>query len=586
MQKTNLILILIVSFAFAFRIFSINIIPFGFTPDEASFGYDAYSILKTGKDQWGKTLPLTLESFGDYKLPLYTYLTIPSVAVFGLNKFAVRLPNAIVGTLAVLATYLLVQELFFSSKNKSRFSKESISPLTDGYLQPGLVAAFFLTISSWHIMMSRAAFEANLTTFFLAFGSFLFLKGTQNNKYLNWSALILGLNLFAYHSARLVTPLVVLVLIIIYRKDLFHYVGEKTSNRLKLLIPGVIFAIFLLMAFYTLLIGGARRAKDITIFSGALNLASEERFIAVFEGESQKIARIFHNKYGKMSERFASNYLSYFSPNFLFISGPAESTYGMIPGRGVLYWFEIFFLITFLYKLATVADKRPYLFILFWILIAPIPAALTTGPGYAGNRAEVILPALTIASSVGFVWLYYLLRGTVIKYHFSAKILNILIVCMFLTAFSSFMEEYLVISPYKNSKAMLYGNLEISEWLGQNAKDKSHIIISKSLSEPHIYIAFANQWDPTDYQNSTKDWGRYKLENLSFLDQLGTYSLGKYTFTSIDFKKYQNEKDVLLVGKENEFPDGTKALMRFLNPDGTVALMIVEPFSQAYAYSN
>src|SRR3990167_9571166 len=119
----RLLLVLIIFFAFLLRIFAIDVIPVGFTPDEASFGYDAYSILHTGKDQWGHTFPLVLESFGDFKPPLYAYLTMPSVAFFGLNKFAVRLPNALLGTAAVYITYLLVNELQKRVKNQSPTSK-------------------------------------------------------------------------------------------------------------------------------------------------------------------------------------------------------------------------------------------------------------------------------------------------------------------------------------------------------------------------------------------------------------------------------------------------------------------------------
>src|SRR3989304_6475119 len=110
----------ILLFGFFLRFIAIDKIPAGFTPDEASFGYDAYSILNTGKDQWGHTLPLVFESFGDYKSPLYVYITIPSVLVFGLNKFSVRLPNAIIGTLAIYAVYLLVIEIFHNKEEKSK----------------------------------------------------------------------------------------------------------------------------------------------------------------------------------------------------------------------------------------------------------------------------------------------------------------------------------------------------------------------------------------------------------------------------------------------------------------------------------
>ncbi|KKQ43486.1 MAG: hypothetical protein US60_C0001G0001, partial [Microgenomates group bacterium GW2011_GWC1_37_8] len=106
----NIALLLIILLSFIVRVVGIGKYPVGFTQDEASFGYDAYSLLKTGKDQWGVSFPLVLRSFGDFKLPLYTYLTVPSVAIFGLNEFATRLPNAIFGALAVLATYLMVLE--------------------------------------------------------------------------------------------------------------------------------------------------------------------------------------------------------------------------------------------------------------------------------------------------------------------------------------------------------------------------------------------------------------------------------------------------------------------------------------------
>src|SRR5260221_3091030 len=101
----------IVLLGFLLRALSISNHPVGFTPDEASFGYDAYSILKTGRDQWGQAMPSVFKSFGDDKLPAYTYLVVPFVATFGLNETAVRLPNAILGTLAIVVVYLLVFEM-------------------------------------------------------------------------------------------------------------------------------------------------------------------------------------------------------------------------------------------------------------------------------------------------------------------------------------------------------------------------------------------------------------------------------------------------------------------------------------------
>src|SRR3989344_3324808 len=70
--------------------------------DEASNAYNAYSILKTGHDEYGKFLPRTFKSFGDYNLALSVYPLVPSIGLFSLNEFAIRFPSALFGVLTVL----------------------------------------------------------------------------------------------------------------------------------------------------------------------------------------------------------------------------------------------------------------------------------------------------------------------------------------------------------------------------------------------------------------------------------------------------------------------------------------------------
>ncbi len=155
------ILGIIVILAAGLRLIGLDKYPAGFTPDEAAFGYNAYSLLKTGHDEWGIPfwqLPFTnLRSFGDYKMPLYAFLTVPSVTLFGLNEIAVRLPNAILGILAVVVIYLFGRKLT-GNKNTAQ------------------IAALMLAISPWHMPLSRGAFEANLITFFLPLGIYLYLQ--------------------------------------------------------------------------------------------------------------------------------------------------------------------------------------------------------------------------------------------------------------------------------------------------------------------------------------------------------------------------------------------------------------------------
>ena len=101
-MKKYIPIALIISLAFFLRIYQIASSPPGLYSDETSYGYNAYSLLKTGKDEYGKSWPMTFKSFGDFKPPMTAWLTIPSIAVFGLNEFSVRLPSVLAGTITVL----------------------------------------------------------------------------------------------------------------------------------------------------------------------------------------------------------------------------------------------------------------------------------------------------------------------------------------------------------------------------------------------------------------------------------------------------------------------------------------------------
>lgn len=520
----------IVILGFILRIVAIDKHPVGFTPDEASFGYDAYSLLKTGKDQWGVSFPLVFRSFGDFKLPLYTYLTTPLVAIFGLTVFAVRLPNAILGSFAVVVVYFLAKKLFGE--------------------KVGLMASLLLAISPWHIALSRGAFEANLTTFFLPLGIFLFLSNLRTPRSLGvvGSALIFGLNLFSYHTARILTPLIVFYLI--YRN------WGIVKNKIILFLT--IFGVSLLTAVYFYFIGGSRLAS-----SGIFDLPfGDGRYLARLAGEPSVIARLLYNRPIFIVEQFLRSYLSYFSPQFLFTQGAGEGTYGMVPGFGVIYLIEFIFLAGFIIK-AIKEKSLNFGFLIFWILVSPIPASLTKGPGYAANRAAFMLPALEIASAIGAVYLAkrYLIYGYV-------AVLAISLVL--------FAEKYLVVQSTAQAPAMLYGRELALDYVFKNESLYKKIIISRSLSEPQIYVAFFGKVDPIVYQNESQAWLRYESEGKNFVDQLGEYGLGKYVFSDINYQSRTKEQGTLLVGKPDEFPEKVNAVKTIYYPSGLAAIKIIK----------
>jgi hypothetical protein len=568
---------LIIFIAFILRIWKIDVVPFGFTPDEASFGYDAYSIIHTGRDQWGQYLPIILKSFGDFKPPLYSYLAIPSIAFLGLNVFSTRLPNAILGTLAVVATFFMIHEWMVAEKASAAKEKTGKDFYDFKYLP--LISSFFLAVNSWHVMLSRGAFESALTVFFMPVGIYLFLKflNSKNVWFGVLSSLSFGLNLFSYHSARLATPLILTVLVILFRKELF--IKEKSYFAYRLIFPAIIFLLFLGLSLYTLTIGGLKRAEDINIFAGSVQQASEERFPYVYQGLPDSVAKIFVNKFVISFRRFFSNYSQYFSPKFLFIDGPSEATYGMIPGIGVLYLFEFPLLLVFVYLLMrSEGVRRLNLFLSWWVVLAVIPSALASGQGYAGNRAATMLPALVIMSAIGAIKLNLVLLHFLRSFPraLAVKMLGIFYALVLSFSICYFLLSYFLVSPYKNSKAMLWGNLEAARWLSDNTNLFDKAYVSRRLSEPHIYIAFASAWDPEDYQKNVKNWDTFLDRGYRFLDQMESYSLGKFTFENLGSLSSEDRKNAVFVGAPQEFPAGTIPIVKFVRPDGQTAVMIAK----------
>jgi len=478
------VLPIILALAFLLRVAALDKYPVGFTPDEASYGYDAYSLLKTGKDQWGYSWPLVLKSFGDYKAPVYAYLTIPSIAIFDLNKFAVRLPNALLGVGAVYVIYLLSSALFKSLKLE-------------------ILSALLLAISPWHIMMSRGAFEANLITFFLPLGIYLFLK----EKYY-WSMIIFGVNMFTYHSAKLITPLIIITLLIFFRDKL-------TKNIIK---PLLVFSIFLFLTFYTITEGSSARIAERSITQGALVDGARVKIALIQNGMNPILARLLHNKYQVVVSRFINNYKEYFSYRFLVKDGPAETTYGMMKGLGVLTYLEIIGLVSVIFFFRKLKEKKVLYFLIAWLLISPIPASLATGVGYSANRAGSMIPVLQIIASLG---IYKLLE--------TRNKLNYLIVLIGVIGIVFFLQKYLIESPKTLAAGMLEGNLSKAVEFIKLGEFYDEVVVPRTLSEPHIYIAFVGKINPKFYQEQSKNW-KFEELGVNWVDQMPEYRLGRFLF--------------------------------------------------------
>lgn len=504
-------LIVIIILGTFLRLYQLGQIPNSYTPDEVAQGYTAYSILKTGQDEWGSSHLLKLRSFGDFKPSLQTLLMIPSIYFLGLTPLAIRLPNALLSILVIPLTYLLARKLF---KNN----------------QLSLLSAFFIAISPFAFPLSRLALEANLLTLVTLLAVVLFVA---KHHYL--SLVFFTLTLITYHSAKIFSPLTLLLLIYFFRQK-FH-----------------LFLIFTLLYFFVALATASPRATDIAIFNptDSWTAVSTARFQTTRSGLPDSVSRLFNNKLSYLFNLSVHNYLSYLSPQFLATQGAGETTYGMLPGHGVLGLIPSLGLLFAVYLYFKKPNPSSALLVAL-ILITPLAAAISKG-SYSANRLSIFTPYLQIFAASGLF---------LIKF---PKPLKFLLVLLFVFETSYFFQRYFFQGNQILAHGLLYGHQQAVNYLQQFPD--SQIIYSRRLSEPQAYVMFFNQINPQIVQQQSTSWLKYQQQNLKFLDQLGEYQLKNYLFKEINFASDSLLPNTILVGRPEEFPGSIQPNKIIYYPD-------------------
>lgn len=518
--------------------------PDGFSGDEAGQGYTAYSLLKTGRDEWGEFLPLTPRTFGDYKAPLYSYLTIPSVALFGLNVTSVRLVSALVGVLSVITVYFLTYALL---KNRSI----------------AIWSSFILSINPWHIQLSRTAFEGNIGILLFCLGLLLILRGEKKLSQIFLASIFLGLTLFSYHAYRLFIILFIPTLV---------YVSSIHLPKKNYLILSVMILIFVLPLLLNSR-GLFARASDVGIISSnTLSGFYQNRFKEEIgkDWSHADINHLFNNKAFFISNKFFANFLNYTSPTFFFTGDKDEDNYLNFSGFGLLYPVELILWIFAAYLLiVTRIPNRGFLAL--WFLIAPVSASLASGIN--SHRVITFLPLTAIFSGIGLVGLKNLLTE---KYQVKIGIINTALICTLLLNLTFFLNYYFINPISKPSSSIRVGYKETFKKVLALENFYDQIVISKSFTVPQIFIAFYGRVDPQYYQQQSQDWLRYEGEGLKYIDQLGQWKLGKYFFKSLNWKDEESKKAAtLVVGKAEEFPKDIKSLYDVKDSRGDPVYRIV-----------
>lgn len=517
--KKNWPFLLVVVLAAVLRFLLIEKVPPALNWDEVSHGYNAYSLLKTGKDEWGVTLPTIFRAYGDYKLPVYIYLTAASELIFGLSAFSVRLPSILAGIITVTFTYLLVKKLF----NK----------------KAALLSSFLVAIEPWSFFLSRGAFEANLALSFIVSGTYLFIFGLEKYRYLPISALLLGLSVWTYNSARIFVPIFLIVLITLYWQELTK-IWEK--NRRAISLSLILTALFLIPMLLQLLspVGRARYGKVSIIDEGAVVQINEKRASSI---SPSIFSRLIYNKGTFFVKAFVRNYLSHFSFGFLFTEGGTHYQFS-VPGQGLIYTINILFFLLGLYYLLTNRTRESFL-LLIWLLLSPFPSSLTREAPHA-LRAITMLPIPMIVSALGF---FYFLEKTK-RLKISSGTLTFVYLILLAVFAENYFKTYFLDYQRDYSWAWQYGYKEIVNYAKKSYSGYDKIIVTKRYGEPHEFFLFFWPWEPGKFREDP---------NLIRFEQSGWFWVDRFDkFYFVNDWEIPKEKGIFTLESEKEIVDCTK----------------------------
>lgn len=500
--KKNWLLVFIFLLAVLLRIYRLSSNPPSLNWDEVAIGWNAKTIFYTRRDEYGTRLPLSFKSFGDYKAPVYIYLTAPVVGLFGLNEISIRLVSVLAGISSIIIIYFLAKQLFPRFKDI------------------GLLSAALLTVTPWHILLSRPAFEPNLGLFFVALGIWLFFKGLKKPQYFVFCVLSFALSMYAYHSPKIFVPLFLLGAVLIYRWQLLS----------KKILPWLIISILLSIVLLFPLINSL-------IFSEAGSR---------FQGTS-----VFYNQQGEKRPfnsalllQIANNYLVHYSPAYLFW-GSQQMPRLQMEKVGPLLLIEAPFLVIGLIYLLKKRQKKWSQILLWWLVVAAVPAMIGREVPHP-IRSFNLLPVLTIITALGFKSIQPFLRT-------GSKLLLLVLLVINISYFSY---RYFVAYPVYAAPAWQYGYKQAVQLARQHENQVDKIIFTSHYGQPHIFTLVYQQRNP-----QAVFWG----------------AMSKYLYRQINWQEDQQRQNVLLIGSAAEIPANAVGLIKEINfPNGEVAFRIVK----------
>lgn len=467
-RKYVIIFVLILLVGSFIRLFRIADIPSGFHADEAVFGYNAYSILKTGRDEYGKYFPLILKSFGDYKAAVYSYATIPFIPLFGLTELSVRLPSAISGIFFIILAYLIAFQL---SKDRKL----------------ALITSLVTAISPMGIVLSRVQSDPLMCIVIFCFAFYCWNLWVEKGKhmYILFAFVSLVLSFLTYVATRLFAIPFFIILGLCYWKSY--------SAKIR---KAYIVSLFVMIVVIVLLStsSAGTRLSQINIFSKTdVQVLINEEIREDGGGEYPIVTtRIFHNKLTGFARYMLKNYSDYLSANFLFFQAE-QPLRERIPNTGIMYLIEFPLLLIGVYM--SVKKRLRYgIFSVIWVTMVPLVLSFISGETPNIHRFFLATLPLSLLVGIGILSIVKMLNG------FRRSLLIILIIVGYICSIIFFLHELFVHQPVHVPFFRGYAYKALVTDVSMRYKDYSKIVITKSNESPYIYFLFYGAFDPKNYQ--------------------------------------------------------------------------------------
>ena len=530
-MKTK-ILILILGIAALIRLVLLASVPPHLTSDEASLGYNAYSILKTGKDEYGQVFPMIFKSFGDYKPGLYVYLTVPSILVFGLSEFGVRFPSAFAGILSVFLLYLIVKKLF----------DERLA----------LISAFVLAVTPWAVYFSRGAWEANVALAFTLSGIYFFLKSLEKSKFIIPSSVFFALTLLTYQGAKLATAIIVIILVCLYWRKFIRF---PKIHILSAIFVGLVISIPILVSVFR---GQTGRLTVFSIFSYP---RTEESLNAFLGQAGEKIGDLnyylFHSETLNFKRAILGRWFNHFSGRFLFFEGDWSNPRHSAPYQGMLLLSDIILIVLGFVALVRKGLSKSTALVWLWLILSPLPSALSRNEVHSIRAMNMVIP-LVIILSFG------------LQKILSSKYFKFAYFVVFLLSFAYFLDAYFIHLPIHQAKLWEYGYKQIVKEITPIQKNYQRIVVQQSFAQPYIYFLFYQKYDPNKYQKQAV------FSESGFKGDVGYVNkLDNIEFTIINWTLFRGDRGTLFAAdpetippKDSSDPNLFRVIADIKYPDG------------------